>query len=113
MKRIGLFLLCVVLVITCVACGTNTRREQKENITLVLSSLELPADGNVMIACFAAGLMDINFDGTPELIAAYPGGSAGNVFLEFYDITAKTKLDAMVAGIVVSINGNNEYVDAI
>ncbi|MBQ2988048.1 MAG: SH3 domain-containing protein [Clostridia bacterium] len=35
---------------------------------------------------FGVALMDLNFDHTPEVIVAYPGGSMGNVNIEVYDL---------------------------
>ncbi len=42
--------------------------------------------------CLGAGLMDINFDGVPELVLLYAGGSMGNVCTFIYDISSSEKL---------------------
>lgn len=45
-----------------------------------------------LLGSYAAGLMDFDFDNTPELVLAYHGGSMGNLPLEIYDINTGEKL---------------------
>ena len=46
----------------------------------------------VEYGCLGAGLMDINFDGVPELAVIYSGGSMGNVCTVFFDISSGEEL---------------------
>ena len=63
------------------------RLSWKDKIVTVMSNNDLYDDYEVLRHnFFGMALMDINFDGTPELIAVYAGGSMGNVFLISYDL---------------------------
>ena len=60
----------------------NTWRDKLVN---VLSNCEI-------FGSFAVGLMDLNFDNSPEVMIAYPGGSIGNVFTMFYELDTGDQL---------------------
>ena len=57
----------------------------KEDLIDLFSNLDIWIPGNVY-GSYAVGLMDLNFDNTPEVLVAYPGGSMGNVWVEIYDL---------------------------
>ena len=113
MKKVLAFLLVAVMAFNAVSCnrseeGDSTEATTKEEphkteaqysfitqsekntwrskIISALDKAEVPFEDSGMIYSFGAGLMDINFDGVPEVLAAYPGGSMGNVFVEIYDL---------------------------
>ncbi len=120
MKRVWIWLLCAALTVSLSACGEKPREAWREDVAAILSTLELPASGNALSACRTVGLLDVNFDGTPEVVASYPGGSAGNVFLEFYDLNTKAQIDAFSvphgtdweAALCVAVQ-NGEYVTLV
>lgn len=47
---------------------------------------------------FAFSLFDVDVDGTPELVVVSAGGSAGNLFLDFYDINTQAQKAAFGVG---------------
>lgn len=119
MKKFIAFLLVAVMAFNIVSCnrseeGDSTETTAKEapkeaeakysfitqsekntwrsKIVAALDKAEVPFEDSGMIYSFGAGLMDINFDGVPEVLAAYPGGSMGNVFVEIYDLADGEKI---------------------
>ena len=63
------------------------RLSWKNKIVTVISSNDLYEDYELLGHNFLGmALMDLNFDNTPELIAAYAGGSMGNVGIVGYDL---------------------------
>lgn len=114
MKKILLLLLCGILIFNVASCNRNDDPEEtdgtegitgskytfisneekstwKSNLTAVLSKIEIHDEPGIP-GSFAIGLMDINFDNSPEVLAAYAGGSMGNVFVEIYDLDSGEKL---------------------
>lgn len=98
MKKTVSLILCLVFLFSLVACHTagdetssdifvsdRERSSWKDKIITVLSDMNCYEKKDY--GCKGVGLMDLNFDGTPELIVVYQGGSMGNVFLEAYDLT--------------------------
>jgi len=63
----------------------------KSNLTAVLSKIKIHEEPGIP-GSFAIGLMDINFDNSPEVLAAHAGGSMGNVFIEIYDLDSGEQL---------------------
>lgn len=59
----------------------------------LLKQLEYWDLDNDMLGAYAIGLFDINFDGTPELFALYPGGSMGNSVVKVYDVETGKFID--------------------
>ena len=59
-------------------------KEPVEKLVAELKKKDI--DGMITASAHAFGLFDVNLDGTPELIRILPGGSAGNMFCEIYDI---------------------------
>ena len=49
---------------------------------------------------YAVSLMDLNLDGTPEIILANPGGSACNVYYLVYDLLTGERLGDLDGGLV-------------
>lgn len=69
------------------------RLSWKNKIATVISKSNLYDDYEVLEHNFLGmALMDMNFDGIPELIAAYAGGSMGNVCITAYDLENGKKL---------------------
>ena len=69
------------------------RLSWQDKIVIAISSNDLYEDYKVLGHNFLGmALMDLNFDGTPELIAAYAGGSMGNVCIIAYDLDTGEKL---------------------
>ena len=69
------------------------RLSWKNKIVTVISSNDLYDDYEVLGHNFLGmALMDLKFDGTPELIAAYAGGSMGNVCVVAYDLDTGKEL---------------------
>ena len=65
----------------------------KDKIVNVISNNDLYEDYEVLEHNFLGmALMDLNFDNTPELIAAYTGGSMGNVCIVAYDLDTGKEL---------------------
>ncbi|MBR4016991.1 MAG: hypothetical protein IKK11_04165 [Oscillospiraceae bacterium] len=114
MKKILLLLLCGILIFNAVSCSRNDDPEEtdgtegitaskytfisneekstwKSNLTAVLSKIEIHDEPGIP-GSFAIGLMDINFDNSPEVFAAHAGGSMGNVFIEIYDLDSGEQL---------------------
>ena len=59
----------------------------------LLKQLEYWDPANNLLGVSAVGLLDINFDGIPELLAVYPGGSMGNSVVKVYDVEAEKIID--------------------
>ena len=114
MKKILLLLLCGILIFNVASCNRNDDPEEtdgtegitaskytfisneekstwKSNLTAVLSKIEIHDEPGIP-GSFAIGLMDINFDNSPEVFAAHAGGSMGNVFIEIYDLDSGEQL---------------------
>ena len=114
MKKILLLLLCGILIFNAASCNRNDDPEEtdgtegitaskytfisneekstwKSNLTAVLSKIEIHDEPGIP-GSFAIGLMDINFDNSPEVFAAHAGGSMGNVFIEIYDLDSGEQL---------------------
>ncbi|MBQ3011954.1 MAG: hypothetical protein IJD74_00270 [Clostridia bacterium] len=104
MKRLAAIILSTLLLFSAfVGCDTsdNNSIENQENKYTFISSKEKNTWRdkliNVLSNCdiygsFAVGLMDLNFDNSPEVLIAYPGGSMGNVFTTFYELDTGEKL---------------------
>ena len=104
MKRLATIILSALLLFSAfVGCNTsdNNSIENSENEYTFISQEEKNTWRdkliNVLSNCdiygsFAVGLMDLNFDNSPEVFAAYAGGSMGNVFVEIYDLDLGEKL---------------------
>jgi hypothetical protein len=115
MKKILLLLLCGILIFNVASCNRNDDPEEtdgtegitaskytfisneekstwRSNLTAILSKIEIHEFEPGIPGSFAIGLMDINFDNSPEVLAAYAGGSMGNVFVEIYDLDSGEKL---------------------
>lgn len=71
----------------------DERNGWKDNLISVLSQCDIYDSDLGIFGSFAAGLMDLDLDNTPEVILAYAGGSMGNVSLEIYDLNTGAKLD--------------------
>jgi len=69
------------------------RLEWKDKIINVISSNCFYED--IECGCLGMALMDLNFDNVPELLAAYSGGSMGNVYIGAYDLKNGEKLCAL------------------
>ena len=130
MKKPFILLLCAFLAFSIVSCNGIDKSEEtdgteettelqytfisneekstwKFKLTAILSKTEIHEYEPGIPGSFAIGLMDINFDNSPEVFAAYAGGSMGNVFVEIYDLDSGEKLvsyDAAHWG-----NGENIY----
>jgi len=63
----------------------DVKNTWKEDLIDLFSNLDIWIPRNVY-GSYAVGLMDLNFDNTPEVLVAYPGGSMGNVWVEIYDL---------------------------
>ena len=72
--------------------GNEEKSTWRSNLTAILSKIEIHEFEPGIPGSFAIGLMDINFDNSPEVLAAYAGGSMGNVFVEIYDLDSGEKL---------------------
>ena len=104
MKRLATIILSALLLFSAfVGCNTsdNNSIENSENEYTFISQEEKNTWRdkliNVLSNCdiygsFAVGLMDLNFDNSPEVLIAYPGGSMGNVFTTFYELDTGEKL---------------------
>jgi len=64
----------------------DVKNTWKEDLITLLSQLDIWKPENSIYGSHAVGLMDLNFDNTPEVLVAYPGGSMGNVWIEIYDL---------------------------
>ena len=123
MKRLAAILLITVLLFSATSCGfvsdkldklytpdenaestvadpslhrfisQDERNGWRDNLISVLSQCDIYDSDLGILGSFAAGLMDLDFDNTPEVILAYAGGSMGNVSLEIYDLNTGAKLD--------------------
>lgn len=63
------------------------KKQWKEPVEKLVVELKKEDDPDMFSAsAHAFGLFDVNLDGVPELIRVLPGGSAGNLFFEGYDI---------------------------
>ena len=104
MKRLATIILSALILFSAfVGCNIsdNNSIENSENKYTFISSKEKNTWRdkliNVLSNCdiygsFAVGLMDLNFDNSPEVLIAYPGGSMGNVFTTFYELDTGEKL---------------------
>jgi len=104
MKKIFAIFLCLLLMMSLVSCDRENeafdpqktsysfiskqeRLSWKNKIVAVMSAGDFYEDIEVFgHLFFGMALMDMNLDGTPELIAAYAGGSMGNVCVEVFDL---------------------------
>ena len=69
------------------------RLSWKDKIVTVISNNDLYDDYEVLEHNFLGmALMDLNLDNTPEVIAAYAGGSMGNVCIVAYDLETSERL---------------------
>ena len=59
----------------------------------ILPSIEIWDSEKYIPGSFAIGVMDINFDNVPEVFAASPGGSMGNVVIDIYDLYTGEEID--------------------
>ena len=107
MKKMMSLILCMAFLFSLVACRASgneassdifvsdrERSSWKDRIVTVLSDMNCYKKKDY--DCKGVGLLDLNFDGTPELIVAYKGGSMGNVFLEAYDLISGEEVCAWV-----------------
>ncbi|MBE6698886.1 MAG: hypothetical protein E7584_01390 [Ruminococcaceae bacterium] len=58
-----------------------------------LANIAIKDSEHYIPGSYAVGLMDINFDNVPEVLAASAGGSMGNVFIEIYDLYTGKEID--------------------
>ena len=70
----------------------------REDLLALLEEIEIYDIENAIPGTFAVGLMDLDCDGIPEVIAAYTGGSMGNVYLEIWDLKTGTELASFNVG---------------
>ncbi len=78
----------------------------KEPVKELVSELKKQERPNSFsMNAFAYALFDVNLDGVPELVQVKPGGSAGNVFYEGYDICTGLCVATFGGG---NFNGNQE-----
>lgn len=90
----GAIMLCIGVVI-----GKNTttadvtgfvsddvKAEWKADVEALVAEVKKQDGESIFHTTNAFGLFDVNLDGTPELIRVLPGGSAGNMDCEAYDI---------------------------
>ena len=110
MKKILSILLCLLITLSIVACDKEKsafdgekapytfipeqeRLSWKDKIVTVISNNDLYDDYEVLTHNFLGmALMDLNFDNTPEAIAAYAGGTMGNVCLIVHDLETGERL---------------------
>ncbi|MBR6768751.1 MAG: hypothetical protein IKM34_04615 [Clostridia bacterium] len=64
----------------------DVRNTWKEDLITLLSQLDIWEPENSIPGSYAVGLMDLNFDNTPEALVAYPGGSMGNIWVHIYNL---------------------------
>lgn len=108
MKKVVISIISIICVIACgalifsvgVSVGKNntkddavtfvTEKEQngwKEPVQKLIADIRSQDDpGSLFASSFGFALFDVNVDGVPELIRVMPGGSAGNLSFEGYDI---------------------------
>ena len=115
MKKFFILLLCGIMIFSIASCKRVDNNEETDNaeetnelqytfisyeekstwkakLTAILSNTEIHEYEPGLPGSFAIGLMDINFDNSPEVLVAYAGGSMGNVFVEIYDLDSGEKL---------------------
>lgn len=121
MKKLFVLLLCGIFVLNLVSCNRIDNPEEtdsmetvnamedttelqyafityeekctwKSKLTAVLSKVDIRDYELGLPGSLAIGLMDINFDNSPEVFVAYAGGSIGNVFFDIYDLDSGDKL---------------------
>lgn len=81
----------------------NVWKEPVKELVAELKKQEVP--GSFSMNAFAYVLFDLNLDGVPELVQVKPGGSAGNVFYEGYNIYTGLCVATFNGG---NFNGNQE-----
>lgn len=106
MKRILALIVCGLILFTVTACGGNEsdttaqtttaeteatvpgsiKTEWKDKLQSILYDIDVWDPDSSMPGSNAVGIMDLDFDGTPEVLIAYPGGAMGNVFVTIYDL---------------------------
>ncbi len=69
------------------------RQTWKPYLLNTLANIGVKDSEHYIPGSYAVGLMDINFDNVPEVLAAYSGGSMGNVFIEIYDLYTGKEID--------------------
>lgn len=110
MKRTLALLLCAFMIFTLSSCRTpddpedttpspsyafisqTAKKDWKDDLVSILSGVDVRDPQNSIQGSYAVGLMDLNFDNSPEVFVAYPGGSMGNVYVEIYDLKAHSLL---------------------
>ena len=70
--------------------SSQKRALWKEKIISVISANDCYEESS--FGCFGMALMDIDLDGTPEVISASSGGTMGNVCLGVYDLETGEKV---------------------
>lgn len=76
-------------------CYVLTEKEQqtwKPYLLSTLANIGIKDSEHYIPGSYAIGLMDINFDNVPEVLAAHDGGSMGNVWIEIYDLQTGNQL---------------------
>lgn len=63
----------------------EVRESWKTDLIVALSRSRSYED--IAWGCLGTGLMDLNFDNTPELLVVYSGGSMGNIFTVIYSLS--------------------------
>jgi len=64
----------------------DVKNSWKDDLVVLLSQMPVWEPENSIPGSYAVGLFDLNFDNTPEVLVAYPGGSMGNIFVKIYDL---------------------------
>ena len=87
------------LTVTSVSFASAEEKAEWQNSVEALITELRKIDGeSVFDSANAFGLFDVNLDGKPELIRVLPGGSAGNMSCDAYDITTGEKLGSFGSG---------------
>ena len=68
------------------------------DLSAILQGIEIHDYEEGVLGSLSVGLMDINFDNSPEVLVAYGGGSIGNVPVEIYDLKTHQKIADYHAG---------------
>lgn len=88
----------------------DTKNVLGKDIKAILSTVDIPTSENTIGCSHAVGLMDLDFDGVPEVLVAYPGGSMGNVFVQIYNLKTHKKIADYNAAHYGSTGGLRLYV---
>ncbi len=122
MKKILAALLCILLLCNFISCNAPAPEEKtpstteptseksstptqkysfisqeqkaawKTDLLSTLANIGIKDSEHYIPGSYAIGLMDINFDNIPEVLAASAGGSMGNVCIDIYDLSTGKKI---------------------